>query len=199
MTKQTKTKPKCIKGTACGYTCISAKRQCSDRILKRDADALLASVQQTPELPLPFKGEHLAREQEETFDVPPDKVTVSMGEGLLAAIGDVVEINIYVNNNTNAEHAGVTDAKQALKVAMAAMRKTREMVAKMPDGMLLSNYPTDNDGKGEARTKLYKKAGFAVLEGVGRTMYAVVVNGKITPATQEYMEKHYNITKPAIG
>lgn len=39
-----KIKPKCVKGTACGYTCIRAKYVCSARILKRDADALLASA-----------------------------------------------------------------------------------------------------------------------------------------------------------
>jgi hypothetical protein len=48
MTKQTKTKPKCNKGTPCGYSCISGKLKCSDKVLKRDADALLASVQAKP-------------------------------------------------------------------------------------------------------------------------------------------------------
>lgn len=37
-----KGKPKCVKGTACGYSCINGKYTCSDKILKRDADALLA-------------------------------------------------------------------------------------------------------------------------------------------------------------
>ena len=45
MTKnQTKTKPKCNRGTACGYTCINGKYQCSDKVLKREADALIKSV-----------------------------------------------------------------------------------------------------------------------------------------------------------
>lgn len=49
MTKQTSRaklggKPKCIKGTACGYSCINGKYTCSDKILKRDADALLVAT-----------------------------------------------------------------------------------------------------------------------------------------------------------
>ena len=39
-----RTKPKCGKGTACGFTCISGKYVCSSKILKRDADALVNSV-----------------------------------------------------------------------------------------------------------------------------------------------------------
>ncbi len=42
-----RTKPKCFKGTACGYTCINGKYICSSKILKRDADALVNSVTKT--------------------------------------------------------------------------------------------------------------------------------------------------------
>lgn len=43
MAKRTQ-KPKCASGTPCGYTCISGKRQCSSKIQKRDADALLTAT-----------------------------------------------------------------------------------------------------------------------------------------------------------
>ncbi len=39
-----KKKPKCVKGTACGYSCINSKNQCSDSIKARDAAALIKSA-----------------------------------------------------------------------------------------------------------------------------------------------------------
>lgn len=44
-----KRKPTCVKGTACGYTCISGKKQCSERIKARNAAELLKATEAVPE------------------------------------------------------------------------------------------------------------------------------------------------------
>jgi hypothetical protein len=208
MTKQTKTKPKCIKGTACGYSCISSKRNCSDRIKANDAAELLASVQAKPKAKsepdtkakasdpvdmskiTPFKGLDPSHTQTQVLDVPPDKVKVKMGRSYYSDIEEAVEINIYVNDSINSERSNVIDTKQALKVAMTAMRNVKEMVAKMPDGTLLSNTPSDGDGRGDARASLYAKAGFSPVDK-SFIMYAVVIGGKIKPASKEYLRANY--------
>lgn len=41
-------KQKCTKGTACSYSCISGKLQCSDKVQKRNADALLSAAAASP-------------------------------------------------------------------------------------------------------------------------------------------------------
>ena len=55
-----KSKPKCIKGTACGYACISGRKQCSERIKARDAAELLRQtgtvVDTMPAKPKPTNG-----------------------------------------------------------------------------------------------------------------------------------------------
>ena len=63
----TNSKPNCVKGTACGYACISGKKQCSERINSRDAAELLRqtgalvkdSASNTPKVTDPTKAMQL--------------------------------------------------------------------------------------------------------------------------------------------
>ena len=70
-------------------------------------------------------------------------------------------------------------------------------VAKMPDGTLLTNTPTKEDGLGEKRASLYERAGFGPPDRDSRGMMrSVVKNGKMTPISGEqyiYLmnNKHY--------
>ena len=70
-------------------------------------------------------------------------------------------------------------------------------VAKMPDGTLLTNTPTKEDGLGEKRASLYERAGFGSPDKDSRgKMRSVVKNGKMTPISGEqyiYLmnNKHY--------
>lgn len=65
---QTKRKPTCVKGTACGYACISGKKQCSERIKARDAAELLRQTGVTGA-------------KQGAAGIPPYKVKQKIGEG----------------------------------------------------------------------------------------------------------------------
>ena len=73
--------------------------------------------------------------------------------------------------------------QEGLKVGLRALRIIRDEVSKLPEGTLLRNKPSTDDGLGDKRARLYEKAGFGKMEGESESMKAVVKNGKITPLT----------------
>ena len=85
------------------------------------------------------------------------------------------DIDITIDGSSTRRDGG----KDGGRLAVLALRMVKSEVAKMPDGTLLTNYPTDADGLGDRRAGLYKKAGFGLLED-GK-MRSVVKNGKLTP------------------
>ena len=73
--------------------------------------------------------------------------------------------------------------KDGAKVAIRALRIVQAEAAKMPDGTLLTGFPSSSDGLGEARVSLYGRAGFGPIDG--GMMMSVVKNGKLTRISAE--------------
>ena len=81
---------------------------------------------------------------------------------------------------------GNISKKEGKKVAIRALRIVQSEVAKMPDGILLTNTPVSRDGLGKERASLYEAAGFGAPDRNSKgKMMSVVKNGKMTPISVE--------------
>jgi hypothetical protein len=90
----------------------------------------------------------------------------------------VLEIAFSVNKSLDSG-----TSKAAIAVGREMRKLLKEQIATLPDGIIVYNKPWTEDGKGDTRTRAYKKAGFGEPSKKGG-MYGVVVKGRILPLTE---------------
>jgi hypothetical protein len=82
-------------------------------------------------------------------------------------------------------------AKDNLLIALKIKRIMGFDVSTRPDGFRYKNNATVDDGMGKERARIYEKIGFSKPKGgrKGATQYAVVKNGKLSPASEVKVSK----------
>jgi Protein of unknown function (DUF935) len=89
-----------------------------------------------------------------------------------------------------------TDAEKAHnnRVGLHVLRKGKEWIKGLPDGLIVHNQPITSDGAGDGRIDVYKRFGFGPIDENG-SQFAVVKGGKLVPLQSEGEAEQYFTSK----
>lgn len=95
------------------------------------------------------------------------------------------DINWFVNSSTEEGSVkpveGLSDSQAKKRIAQAAKNANMEALANIGEPTIIVATVEDDDGKGDSRLKLYKKAGYGDMFGDGSTVAAIKFAGKLFP------------------